>query len=522
MAYRAADIDNKNASWFQNDVTRKSLRFIEIDAISLRGLSKIRLDFQYPITAISGKNGIGKSTILGCVACAFHNKSAGYNPLGRRFPYYTFADFFMQTANEPIPWGVVIKYGILYNQWRPTKELPEGIGIGTQYRIKHIDRWNKYDSRVSRNTVFLGIERVVPHVEKSVYRTYRNLFKNQPNEGFEIQIHETVGRILGKQYENLSYHSHRKYKLPVVKCKNNTYSGFNMGAGENALFQIFSIIYGCDESLLLVIDEIELGLHEEAQSRLIAELKKICLERKIQIVFSTHSAQILEALPLEARIHLEPEGSGIRVIANVSAAYAAGLLSGKKSCEVDIFVEDELAKEITELSVSNDLRRRIRIIPIGSFEAVTRQMAARYKETLKGGKIACAFYDGDQSKSMSRLLRKFEGYLEVCNNEARQWFSEHAFFLPGDSNPEKWILSLSRDADLNKIADEFGVTEKELKSFLDLALSAPAHEEFRALSDKLNLSEQAIRTPFVIHALSVGSHDVLKIETSIRALLNGE
>jgi hypothetical protein len=34
----------------------------------------------------------------------------------------------------------------------------------------------------------------------------------------------------------------------------------------NALFEIFATIFACPEGVLLVIDEIELGLHEEAPS----------------------------------------------------------------------------------------------------------------------------------------------------------------------------------------------------------------------------------------------------------------
>jgi hypothetical protein len=52
-----------------------------------------------------------------------------------------------------------------------------------------------------------------------------------------------------------------------------------MGAGENTLFEIFSIMYACQGSLLLVIDEIELGLHEAAQVRLIRELNALCAEQ---------------------------------------------------------------------------------------------------------------------------------------------------------------------------------------------------------------------------------------------------
>lgn len=46
-----------------------------------------------------------------------------------------------------------------------------------------------------------------------------------------------------------------------------------MGAGENALFEIFSILYSAEPGALIIVDEIELGLHAEAQVKLIERLK---------------------------------------------------------------------------------------------------------------------------------------------------------------------------------------------------------------------------------------------------------
>lgn len=54
------------------------------------------------------------------------------------------------------------------------------------------------------------------------------------------------------------------------------YSGFNMGGGESSVFEILTAVFESGEGALLVVDEIELGLHEKAQRRLIEELKKLC------------------------------------------------------------------------------------------------------------------------------------------------------------------------------------------------------------------------------------------------------
>ncbi|MEI3363534.1 MAG: AAA family ATPase [Oscillospiraceae bacterium] len=98
---------------------------------------------------------------------------------------------------------------------------------------------------------------------------------------------------MGKQYTSLDLRTVDRRRLFVVDRQAHHYSGFNMGAGENAIFTILIELFSAGEGALLVIDEIELGLHEEAQKAFIEELKKICKERHCQIICSTHSEQYL-------------------------------------------------------------------------------------------------------------------------------------------------------------------------------------------------------------------------------------
>ena len=98
MRYLYSQIDKSNLEWFTKDASKATLMRLEIADGEIRGLSDLKIQFRYPITAVSGKNGTGKSTILACVACGFHNKSTGFRPLNRRLSYYTFSDFFIQSG----------------------------------------------------------------------------------------------------------------------------------------------------------------------------------------------------------------------------------------------------------------------------------------------------------------------------------------------------------------------------------------------------------------------------------------
>lgn len=167
MKYRTSQIDIKLRRWFENSLDHQLLRKISLTLGRLRGVTKFEININYPLLAIAGRNGSGKSTILAMAACAYHNDNKENSLKNRKKPYYTFADFFIQHSDETPPEGIKINYKIAYNNWLKSERFPDGTGIGNQIRHKKKGgKWNRYDRRVSREVIYLGIERIVPHIEK--------------------------------------------------------------------------------------------------------------------------------------------------------------------------------------------------------------------------------------------------------------------------------------------------------------------------------------------------------------------
>jgi predicted ATPase len=518
MKYIHTDVDIKNLNWFKNDVTRATLLAIEVYG-RVRGLIDVKMDFHYPITVIAGKNGTGKSTILGLAACAYHNFSRGFLLPGRKVTYYTFGDFFVGTDDESLESGyITIRYKFLYNHWRPRKEF-KSVGEGWQRRYKqYSNRWNRYSSRVKRPVVYLGINRIVPHAERNLSKTSRKQFQTVEAKGWEDNLRRTVSQILDANYESFDIKERSKHRLPVVSNSGSKYSGFNMGAGEDALFDLFYTINECPDGSLLIIDEIELGLHEQAQIRLMDELKQICEQRKFQIICTTHSPAILDQIPPEGRIFLEKHGDKTIVIPGITSSYAAGKLSGQSNSELDILVEDETAQTILENCLSNELRHRVKIIPIGSSVAVVRHMAARYKD--KTDAEVCVFLDGDKRSSQKSHISEFLKALEKADDTAEQWIEKRLMFLPGNGTPESWVIEQRSEKTYERFTREFEISKEQVDEMFDVAKRAKNnHNAFFDASRVINCDKTQVAYNFIKGAIENSPNERQQIVDFLLSLL---
>lgn len=491
MKYSESNKDRELRKWFEKDFSNAHLRRIRVVTGSIRGVSNLDIPIDFPITAIAGRNGSGKSTVLALACCAFHNLKTGFKTSNRKQTYYTYADFFIQHIEEVSPEGITIGYDIAHNNWSLSNGNKEKIRIGTQTRRKnHGGKWSDYSSRVDRNCVFIGIERIVPHSEKSQSKSYKRQFLASKHNGWEDRVKDIVGRILNKSYDEFKIVSHSKYRLPIAKTDNICFSGFNMGAGENALFEIFSTIFSCPPGTLFVIDEIELGLHAAAQRKVIEELKKICIERQMQVICTTHSKEIFDCLPDDARFYLEKVNQRTIAKPGASSSYAFSKLSLENTAEVHILVEDDVAQNLITSVLPTKIRSRVNIEIIGSATALCVQLAALHNRTKNDHTIA--IFDGDQRSKENKNIKFTHNTSERKDPSFEEWFKDKVAYFPSSTWPESWIIekNLSALENLSKIAN---TDIDQLSDILKNGLSAGKHNEFYNIAQAMGITrEQAI------------------------------
>ncbi|MBP5346578.1 MAG: ATP-binding protein [Bacteroidales bacterium] len=167
-----------------------------------------------------------------------------------------------------------------------------------------------------------------------------------------------------RQYTEYCKRTTKSKNLIGVTCSDIEYSSFSMGAGEQRIFLILEKIIKAPRYSLILIDEIDLLLHEDALSRLLDELNNICNDRNLQLIFTTHSRSILSKDYIAFRNLYQTQEKTLCL----EKSYPQFLtrLSGQRVKMYEIFVEDELARTIVEqLCIDNGVKPNVDIIKFG-------------------------------------------------------------------------------------------------------------------------------------------------------------
>jgi hypothetical protein len=300
----------------------------------------------------------------------------------------------------------------------------------------------------------------------------------------------------------MKFKGHGKYRLPVVKASGATYSGFNMGAGEKALFEIFSSVFAAPPGTLFVIDEIELGLHELAQKRLIEVLKEVAFERKLQVICTTHSHSILRALPPEARFYLDRVAGKSKVITGITAEYAMGRLAGQNSCELDMYVEDAFARRLLSSALPLEVRSRAAVHAIGNVQAVGDQCVARFRH--KTSTEVIAILDADQAIKLEQMKSQAASrFQDATKKDFEAWISTRLTSLPGSVPPERWVLDMALKSDLNLLGQALGCgADVVLAALTEVAAIEEPHDIMMSLARILHVEQDELEHIMCRHVAS--------------------
>lgn len=363
-------------SWKNETAWPKRLEWIEING--LRGWSGQRIEFQFPIVAISGENGSGKSSIIQSAAAVYRGPE--------RNPGKYASDFFPNTA-----WDTIENASIKFSVREGDKRIESSIR-------KPTERWKGNTDRPIRPVEYFDLSRVLPVSGRVGYaKIAKSKHKEVSATMFDQDRLDRLSHILGHKYASAKMalsDVDAGRPVPVLQRKSSGYSGYHQGQGETTITELIQADlpkYG-----LILIDEIESSLHPRAQRRLIRDLADVSRERELQIILTTHSPFILEELPENARMQIFFNNDDRKVMTGVSAQFAMSKMDDAPHPDCEVYVEDETSKTLLQEILSQrspDLLSRVQLITFGA-ASVGYQLGRMVSE--RRFPRACAvFLDGD-------------------------------------------------------------------------------------------------------------------------------
>ncbi|MDR3525582.1 MAG: AAA family ATPase [Acetobacteraceae bacterium] len=294
----------------------------------VRSFTNQAINFDFPVTAIIGTNGGGKSTILGAVALAYKDVKPG-----DFFPKSNIGDTSM--ANWRIDYDIIDR-----------KVNKSGL---IQRNARFVSAKWRRDTVLERNVVVIPIQRTVPANEQTRFKRFIGITQN--TKVVKTPIDETVSgyvsRILGKDakhYQRVTLRSDTSKSILVGMHEANDYSQFHFGAGEASIIEMVSRIENAADNSLILIEEIENGLHPLATTKMVEYLFDVAKRKKAQIIFTTHSEYALDVLPPKA-IWACIDGTAYQGKLTIESLRA---LTGAVPRAAAIFVEDDFAKDLVD------------------------------------------------------------------------------------------------------------------------------------------------------------------------------
>ncbi len=446
--------------WTRGDYP-KHLEWLEISG--LRGWTGQRVDFRFPIVAVVGENGTGKSTILQAAAAIYKA------PAGKKS--YFASEFFPDS-----PWERVTDVRI-------RASVKEGEDTHIVSVRKPTERWRGNPERRIREVKFLDLRRTQPIAARIGYARMAkaNVAVGASTPFVEDDLRR-LSAIIGKSFDRASMSTSAmdpNRPVPVLRHGEAEYSGFHQGAGETTVADLVSL--NVPEYGIILVDEIETSLHPRAQRRLVRDLADAARVHRCQFILTTHSPYVLEELPAEARVHVLVSEGERKAVFGVSPDFALSKMDESAHPESDIYVEDHESRILVEELLAKfdiELLSRVQVSPFGA--ASVGKALGTMVEGRRFSRPTLVVLDGDQESAPGCHL------------------------LPGNDAPEIVVFQDLAGRNWEGVASTIDRSHADLVDACQLAMTMPDHHEWlRSVGDRLTVGGQelwrAMSRSFVKH-----------------------
>ena len=423
---------------FQNSGNSYTQFVNKIEVIEFRHIQQLEITFDHPITIIAGTNKVGKTSTLLLIACSHHDflrfDSTRPETNLRR---HTWRDVLQFTNHENttreykylLNWRVGTSARVGEAKRKPTSQAWTGVG-------KSSSDPSRINSQIrNREVRFIDLERISParNSSNSLLRKIKSTSRTRVHQDVEQAFSYIFNR---PDTEIFSIGSHINKTAYLISNGGQIYSSYNAASGEDVVINMLVEIVLAPNNSLIIIDELEAGLHPYIQRKMSDILSYISWNHKKQFIITTHSPSLLAAFDRKSRKFIEQKSDGsYRTISNISVNAAFSKMDSEAYPLVQLYCEDELAAYIIrniilELNTEHThFDRFINIISSGPVDQVKGDYE-RHKRNYPQLRLKigyCCVFDGDYKDNPQ--------YSNFHENP-----SEYSFFLYPYKAPEKFLV----------------------------------------------------------------------------------
>jgi predicted ATP-dependent endonuclease of OLD family len=232
------------------------LRSIHVDGF--RGIDSLDVSFEFPVTAVSGLNGAGKSTIGQLAVCAYKKPSTAID-----YKRQYVRDFFPVSPADPAP--IREDARVIYTYETENNRKPQELTLSRKKSA-----WSDYKRQPERYCYYIAFTVYIPKVERRDLSVYAgSTLEITDIRELDILVVNRMARIIGHKYDAVNFqgisYKAKQAEIGIASRLGASYSENNMGFGEGRVLYIVDKLENSPEQSLFIIEEPETSLHENAQ-----------------------------------------------------------------------------------------------------------------------------------------------------------------------------------------------------------------------------------------------------------------
>lgn len=339
---------------------------MKVTLTNVKGIASLEFEVPAPgVWIISGLNGSGKTSLFASLyRLGYQNAFQRYFRAGSE---NSRVDRYTNSTIEYELNGEVVTYRYGGQRWRASPRRNAELLYTSPYpSVLYIEA---------------NAERIEPFPNEITTRRVRPCADD---------LREFLAEALGDaKWQTLSYVSTargsgnlRAHLVPYVELGRTLYySEKSFSLGELCVLKLAIKMISAPNGSLVLIDEVEMALHPQAQIRLFRKIHEIAQAKGLTVLFSTHSSTLIKNCERSRLIHLSQSALKIDVQYAPYPAQVLGEIAFDEELATDFifFVEDREAKLLLEQmavkymvvgGISPEKQPRYKVVPVGGYPQV--------------------------------------------------------------------------------------------------------------------------------------------------------